>query len=95
MAASFGPLDPASASYLARIIAHREDRGLPTSWSSPKQPNEPTTMALALRKAMEEAKRKSGWTFKGTDVWRLGWDEMKEVYSGFTIGNKGRSEQLV
>ena len=33
---------------------------MPTSWSTPKLPNEPTTMALALRKAMEEAKRKQG-----------------------------------
>jgi small subunit ribosomal protein S1 len=40
--------------------ARREDRGMPTSWSTPKQANEPTTMALALRKAMEEAKRKQG-----------------------------------
>jgi small subunit ribosomal protein S1 len=39
---------------------NREDRGLPTSWSTPKLPNEPTMMALALRKAMEEAKRKAG-----------------------------------
>lgn len=35
----------------------REERG-PTSWSTPKQPNEPTMMALALRKAMEEAAKK-------------------------------------
>jgi small subunit ribosomal protein S1 len=38
----------------------RGDDRAPTSWSTPKQPNEPTTMALALRKAMEEAKRKQG-----------------------------------
>ena len=37
----------------------REDRGAPTSWSTPKLPNEPTTMALALRKAMEQAKAKA------------------------------------
>jgi peptidoglycan/xylan/chitin deacetylase (PgdA/CDA1 family) len=28
-----------------------------------------------------------GWTHKGTEVWRLGWDEVKDVYDGFTIGN--------
>jgi small subunit ribosomal protein S1 len=37
----------------------REERG-PQSWSTPVSPNEPTMMALALRKAMEEAKRKAG-----------------------------------
>jgi small subunit ribosomal protein S1 len=36
----------------------REERG-PQSWSTPVSPNEPTMMALALRKAMEEAKRKA------------------------------------
>jgi hypothetical protein len=28
-----------------------------------------------------------GWTHKGTEVWRLRWDEVREVYAGFTIGN--------
>ncbi len=28
-----------------------------------------------------------GWNHKGTEVWRLAWDELKDVYQGFTIGN--------
>ncbi|HPN84892.1 MAG TPA: polysaccharide deacetylase family protein [Victivallales bacterium] len=27
------------------------------------------------------------WSYKGQEVLRLGWDEMKEVYDGFTIAN--------
>ena len=27
------------------------------------------------------------WTYKGMQVSRLGWDEMREVYAGFTIGS--------
>ena len=35
------------------------DQG-PTRFSTPVDPSEPTTMALALRKAMENAKKKQG-----------------------------------
>lgn len=31
--------------------------------------------------------RKPGWVFKGTPVGRLGWDEMRGLYEGFTIAN--------
>ena len=48
------PGRPAAARWPAARTA-----ALPTSWSTPKQPNEPTTMALALRKAMEQARRKA------------------------------------
>ncbi len=40
-----------------------------------------------LNAGLHDAKRKPGWVFKGTDVVRLGLDEMKDVYSGFTIAN--------
>ena len=32
-------------------------------------------------------KRSFGWAHSGTDVYRLGWDEMRDVYQGFTIAN--------
>jgi peptidoglycan-N-acetylglucosamine deacetylase len=31
--------------------------------------------------------RTPGWLHQGTEVWRLGWAEMKDVYRGFTIAN--------
>ncbi len=41
-----------------------------------------------LNAATHEAKRSTkGWVFKGTEVKRLGWDEMKELYQGFKIAN--------
>lgn len=40
-----------------------------------------------LNAGLHEAKRKPGWIFKGTEVSRLGWDEMKELYQGFMIAN--------
>lgn len=42
-----------------------------------------------LNAGLHEAKRKLGWKFKETDVWRLGWDEMRDIYDGFTIANHG------
>lgn len=40
-----------------------------------------------LNAGLHETKRSAGWMFRGTEVRRLGWDEMREVYSGFTIAN--------
>lgn len=40
-----------------------------------------------LNAGLHERQRRSFWTYKGTDVSRLGWDEMGEVYQGFTIAN--------
>ena len=31
--------------------------------------------------------RKLSWVHGGTEFWRLGWDEMREIYRGFTIAN--------
>lgn len=40
-----------------------------------------------LNAGLHEKQRKLGWIYKGTEVVRLGWDEMREVYKGFTIAN--------
>ena len=40
-----------------------------------------------LNAGLHQAKRASSWRYKDTDVQRLGWDEMKDVYDGFTIAN--------
>jgi peptidoglycan/xylan/chitin deacetylase (PgdA/CDA1 family) len=40
-----------------------------------------------LNAGLHKAKRKPGWIYKGTQVGRLGWDEMKDVYCGFKIAN--------
>ncbi len=40
-----------------------------------------------LNAGLHEKQRKLGWIHKGTEVERLGWDEMREVYEGFTIAN--------
>ncbi len=40
-----------------------------------------------LNAGLHEAKRKLTWVYEGTDVSRLGWDEMKELYKGFKIAN--------
>ena len=34
-----------------------------------------------------EKNRSRGWIYKGTEVQRLGWSEMRDVYAGFTIAN--------
>lgn len=40
-----------------------------------------------LNAGLYETHRKPSWNYKGTEVARLGWDEMREVYAGFTIAN--------
>jgi len=40
-----------------------------------------------LNAGLHEAQRKPGWVYKNTQVARLGWDEMREAYAGFTIAN--------
>jgi peptidoglycan/xylan/chitin deacetylase (PgdA/CDA1 family) len=40
-----------------------------------------------LNAGLHERERRLGWIHKGTEVWRLGWDEMRDVYEGFRIAN--------
>lgn len=40
-----------------------------------------------LNPGLHEPERKFGWIYKDTEVWRLGWDELEEVYAGFAIAN--------
>jgi peptidoglycan-N-acetylglucosamine deacetylase len=40
-----------------------------------------------LNAGLHEKQRKPGWEYKGTQVGRLGWDEMRSLYNGFTIAN--------
>lgn len=40
-----------------------------------------------LNAGLHETKRTFGWIHQGTVVERLGWNEMKTLYSGFTIAN--------
>jgi peptidoglycan/xylan/chitin deacetylase (PgdA/CDA1 family) len=40
-----------------------------------------------LNAGLHEPRRKMGWTFKDTEVWRLGWDEMRPLYEGFVVAN--------
>jgi peptidoglycan/xylan/chitin deacetylase (PgdA/CDA1 family) len=40
-----------------------------------------------LNAGLHDRHRQFGWIYEGTEVNRLGWDEMKEVYQGFTIAN--------
>ena len=40
-----------------------------------------------LNAGLHAPRRTLGWVHRGTDVWRLGWDEMRAVYEGFTIAN--------
>jgi len=42
-----------------------------------------------LNAGTHEARRKSSWKYQGVEVWKLGWDEMRGVYAGFTIANHG------
>ncbi len=40
-----------------------------------------------LNAGLHEQERTFGWTHESTEVHRLGWDEMRSVYDGFTIAN--------
>ena len=40
-----------------------------------------------LNAALFENERSQGGAYKDTEVQRLGWNEMKEIYEGFTIAN--------
>jgi len=40
-----------------------------------------------LNAGLHEAGRKPVRTYEGAEIWRLGWNEMREVYDGFTIAN--------
>jgi len=44
-----------------------------------------------LNPGLHTAERSKGWVYKGTDVARLGWNEMKELYRGFTIAGHSLS----
>ena len=40
-----------------------------------------------LNAGLHARERRFGWQHQGTEVWRLGHDELREVYAGFTIAN--------
>lgn len=40
-----------------------------------------------LNAGLHESKSKFSWVFKETEVHKLGWDEMKDLYDGFVIAN--------
>lgn len=40
-----------------------------------------------LNAGLHATHRKPGWVYQGTDVVRLGWNEMRDVYAGFAIAN--------
>lgn len=40
-----------------------------------------------LNAALFENERSAGWLYKETEVQRLGWNEMRKIYEGFTIAN--------
>ncbi len=40
-----------------------------------------------LNAGLHQRQRQFGWHHRGTEVWRLGLDELGEVYEGFTIAN--------
>ncbi len=40
-----------------------------------------------LNAGLHERERRFGWHHRGTDVWRLGRDELRETYDGFSIAN--------
>jgi len=49
------------------------------------------TATFNLNAAKHAPERQPGWVFKGTQVGRLGWNEMRELYSGFGIANHSLS----
>ena len=44
-----------------------------------------------LNAGLHEKRRKAAWVYEGTQVSKLGWDEMRDVYDGFTIANHSLS----
>lgn len=40
-----------------------------------------------LNAGLHDRERRFGWRHRDTEVWRLGRDELREVYDGFTIAN--------
>lgn len=40
-----------------------------------------------LNAGLHAQQRQLGWQYQGTEVWRLGRDELREVYEGFEIAN--------
>ena len=40
-----------------------------------------------LNAGLHERDRRFGWRHRGTEVWRLGRDELRQVYDGFSIAN--------
>ncbi len=45
------------------------------------------TGTFNLNAAAHQALRYHGWTFQGSEVWKLAWDELPRVYAGFSIAN--------
>lgn len=48
-----------------------------------------------LNAGLYRQSRRFDWVYLGTEVWRIGWDEMLEVYDGFTIGNHSLMHPLL
>jgi peptidoglycan/xylan/chitin deacetylase (PgdA/CDA1 family) len=42
---------------------------------------------------LHEKHRSFGWIYQDTEVFRLGWNEVRDVYAGFTIANHGLTHQ--
>ncbi len=42
-----------------------------------------------LNAGIHQAERTKSWEYKGQEVCKLGWNEMRAVYEGFTIANHG------
>ncbi len=40
-----------------------------------------------LNAGLHQQGRQLGWRHRGTEVWRLGYDELRQVYDGFSIAN--------
>lgn len=45
------------------------------------------TATFNLNAGLHETQRRPVRTYEGEEIWRLGWDEMRKVYDGFTIAN--------
>lgn len=48
-----------------------------------------------LNAGLHNQSRRFDWNYRGTEVWRLGWEDMRSVYDGFTIGNHSLTHPLL
>jgi peptidoglycan/xylan/chitin deacetylase (PgdA/CDA1 family) len=51
--------------------------------------------AFNLNAGLVQPRRSLGWLHQGVEVWRLGWDDMRAVYEGFTVANHGLTHQAL